>query len=243
MTKIYEALENAGKERVNVDSPAGTPGIPRSAGKAPRMAEEKFLGLYQRIESLLQLPSGKIVLFAGAQPGEDNSRVAREFARTAATRLSRNVLLLAAGPHQPTLKGFPAGTRLGWGEAMREGRSVDDAISQISGSTLWVGQISTSVVSLPEILASPQAAQFADTLRSRFDMVVIDGPALGSTWDPMLLSEVVDGILLIVEAEKTRWQAIRYGMDQFGNNQEKILGVVFSKQRHYIPGFIYRKML
>jgi Mrp family chromosome partitioning ATPase len=106
-----------------------------------------------------------------------------------------------------------------------------------------VGQISTSVVSLPEILASPQAAQFADTLRSRFDMVVIDGPALGSTWDPMLLSEVVDGILLIVEAEKTRWQAIRYGMDQFGNNQEKILGVVFSKQRHYIPGFIYRKLL
>lgn len=242
MTKIYEALENAGKERATVQVPSGAVGMLKT-GKAPRMVEEKFLALHQRIESLLQGPTGKVVLFVGAQPGDDNSKLVREFARVVTSRLNKNVLMLAAGPHQFTLKDYSSGTRLGWGEAMREGRSIDDIVSQVGGSSLWVGQISTSVVSLPEILASPQAAQFADALRSRFDMVVIDAPPLGSTWDSILISEIVDGIILVVEAETTRWQSIRNNMEQFGGNQEKILGAIFNKQRHYIPNFIYRKIL
>lgn len=241
MTKIYEALENAGKERAPAGGGAAV-AVPKT-GKAPRVVEEKFLALYQRIESLLEGPSGKVVLFAGAQGGDDNSRVVREFSRVVTSRLNRNVLLLAAGPHQQTLKDFSSGTRLGWGEAMREGRSIDDVVSQVGGSTLWIGQIATSVVSLPEILSSPQAPQFADALRSRFDLVVIDAPPLGGSWDSVLLSSVVDGIILVVEAEKSRWQAIHYGMEQFGENQGKILGVVLNKQKYYIPNFIYRKLL
>ncbi len=242
MTKIYEALENASKTRSS-ERGAGA-GPPRRQKKAPRAVQEKLLALCQRIETHFQnRTQGIVVEFAGAQAGEDSSKLVREFARTAAEQLHRSVLLLASTPRMASLSGLGQAPDQGWSSVIHEGVALEDIIAQVGDSPLAIGRIAATGDSLPELLASSQARPIFDELRSHFDLIVVDAPPFGANWDAVLLGPLVDGVVLVVDSGKTRWQSVQHEMDQFGEHRDKILGVVLNKQRHYIPGFIYRKML
>jgi len=52
----------------------------------------------------------------------------------------------------------------------------------------------------------------------------------------------VDGVVLVVEAEKTRWQVVESLKEKIENSGGNILGMVFNKRRFYIPENIYRRM-
>lgn len=81
-----------------------------------------------------------------------------------------------------------------------------------------------------------------DDLRQQFDLIIFDSPsAIGST-DAIALAAASDGVVLVVEAEKTRRQVvqeIKTRMEKAGGN---ILGVILNKRRNYIPRFIYRRL-
>lgn len=244
MTKIYEALENASKTRAAEAGGSTATARPRKGGKASRAVQEKLLTLCQRVESQLKgREQGLVVEFVGAQPGEDSSKLVREFARTAAEQLHRSVLLLAATPRMASLSGLGQVPPQDWNSVIHQGAALEDIIAQVGDMPLAIGCIADSRDALPELLSSVQAKPILDELRTHFDLVIIDAPPLGASWDAVLLGPVVDGVVVVVEAGKTRWQSVNHGMEQFGEHRDKILGVVLNKQRHYIPGFIYRKML
>jgi Mrp family chromosome partitioning ATPase len=75
--------------------------------------------------------------------------------------------------------------------------------------------------------------------RTRFDLILIDSPPLGISSDSLALVRKADGVILVIEAEKTRCivQNLRDSVISMGN----ILGVVFNKQRYYVPGWIYKR--
>jgi len=50
----------------------------------------------------------------------------------------------------------------------------------------------------------------------------------------------VDGVILVVEAEKTKWRTARHVRAQIERVGGKILGIVFNKRRYYIPQSIYK---
>jgi len=52
----------------------------------------------------------------------------------------------------------------------------------------------------------------------------------------------VDGVVVVVEAEKTRWQVVENLKQKIENRGGNILGIVFNKRRFYIPDSIYRKL-
>jgi hypothetical protein len=64
MTKIYEALENAGNERDGGGTGtavAARVGRPSVKPRLPKGLEEKLLSLYHRIEALLEGQQGKVI--------------------------------------------------------------------------------------------------------------------------------------------------------------------------------------
>jgi Mrp family chromosome partitioning ATPase len=52
----------------------------------------------------------------------------------------------------------------------------------------------------------------------------------------------VDGVVLVVEAEKTRWPVAETVRDKIKNSGGNILGIVLNKRRYYIPDWIYNKL-
>ena len=56
----------------------------------------------------------------------------------------------------------------------------------------------------------------------------------------MGLVSQVDGVILVVEAEKTRWQVALNVKEKILQHGGNLLGVVFNKRQFYIPNFIYK---
>ena len=74
-------------------------------------------------------------------------------------------------------------------------------------------------------------------------MVIIDTPPLSQSTIGLAVSGKVDGVILVVAAETTRWPVIARLKEQVEKVGGTILGAVLNKQKHYIPKYIYDRFL
>lgn len=78
-------------------------------------------------------------------------------------------------------------------------------------------------------------------LRERFDYVVYDGHSLIGT-SAAILAREFDGIILVVEAEKTKWEVVQSAREKIEGIDGRLVGVVLNKRKFYIPRFLYGKI-
>lgn len=79
-----------------------------------------------------------------------------------------------------------------------------------------------------ELLGSMRFAELIDQVRKEFDYVLIDTPPAGLVSDPMILASQADGVLLVLDARKTRKVSLRKvkrSLEAVGAN---ILGTVMN---------------
>lgn len=236
MTKIYEALDNASKERVQVSAPRRGSGVGLGI-TASKPLEDKLLSLYQRIESMLNRQRGAIVEVVGAQPGDEAARIARQFAKLAAARMGRRVLM--AGAVSQALMTESTGD---WESMVDSGAFQEDAFRSVSGSNLYVTQLAASSSGLASILVSPNLAVILDEVRARFDLTIVAAPALGASPEGYQLASVVDGVVVVVEAGKTRWQAVKRDILRMQAQGATVLGTILNRRRYYIPSVVYKRI-
>lgn len=240
MAKMYEALENAGQGRSG--GATLSPTMPSSL-KIPKPLENKLLAVARRVLAARARDESVVVQFASAQDGEDSSRIATIFSKLVPLRLGRQTLLLTAGQRPSSRKLLPSSGARGWDAVLTGEANVEDTIYNTDIPGLSVGEISAHNSSLPTVLASPKAKQILDQLRTRFDLIVVDTPPIGASWDAVSLASITDGAVLVVEAGRTRWQAVKSAIDQIEEQHGRVFGVVLNKQRHYIPAWVYRRFL
>lgn len=233
MTKIYEALDNASRSREQVPSQAPLPIMQ----PLPRGLEDKLLGLHQQIEAALGDLRCPIVELVGAHNTDEASRLARQFARVAAVRMGKRVLLLNAVGQVLVDDGSQD-----WQNMLHTGEPDESLFRPVGDTSLWVSQLAASSASLPAILAEPQMPGLLDQLRQRFDLIVVDAPALGMSSDGVRVSALTDGVVVAVEAGETHWQAIRRDLTRLEAQKARVLGVVLNKRKYYIPSFIYKRI-
>ena len=132
MTKIYEALENAGRGK----AVSGRPGMPARASVSKAM-ESILLSLYQRIDSSVPVDGAKIVGLANAQPGNDSATLLCEFAKLAALRMNKRVLVVATGPASQVSRIFASSGPHGW-EAVVTGETSASQVIHSVGARLVI---------------------------------------------------------------------------------------------------------
>jgi capsular exopolysaccharide synthesis family protein len=241
MSKIYEALQQAHRQK-KTSSKSVEVIIPQDFvfNEKVEMGEE-MLSLYKVIDSMLPNISNRVVQFIGSRTGEGTSTVVRELARVAAERIGRSVLLLDADRYQGTQsRFFSVASQYSWINVLQESGEVGRAIHRVGESDLFFSPAGNSRDPTPELFNSPQLEGFWANLKLKFDLVIIDSPPLTVSPDALALVSKVDGVVLVVEAEKTKWRTARYVREQIERVGGNILGVVFNKRRYYIPQSIYK---
>lgn len=96
--------------------------------------------------------------------------------------------------------------------------------------------------SLTAALYSPRMHELLQHLRCHYDFVIIDAAAATASTNGFALARHVDGIILVVEAEYTRWPVVQNFIDRLVGSGGNILGVVLNKRRYYIPSFLYNRL-
>lgn len=242
MGKIYEALERARREQMREERhfPVSTPGDPGETTPQSDLHQEMSL-LYQHIDALLDGSPKKVIQFIAAREGEGTSTIVREFARTSATILGKSVFLFDA--ETPNVR--PAAAADGAGEdegsmGIADPETVEANVSRHESATTTVCLIPQNAVGIRKHFYSPQIDSFWESLRQRFDMILIDSPPFETSPDGIAISRRVDGVVLVLEAEKTRWPVAERLKEQIQLNGGNILGIVFNKRRYHIPEFVYK---
>ena len=174
---------------------------------------------------------------------EGTSTIVREFAVTVASKYGKSVLLVDADLRKPAqFSFFNIKPEHCLEETIRKEDPVDKALYQVANSSLLLGQLCKGSDSNHQFVDPSAVADLLDKLWQRFDFILIDSPPATSFSIGLTTTHSINGVVLVLEAGKTRWPVIKKLTDRINNNKGKILGVVFNKQRRYIPDFIYKRL-
>jgi len=207
--------------------------------------EEQMIGLYRSLSALLPNKRhwGRSIQFIASRSGEGASVICREFAKVLARRLDMSVLLVDADPQGEQLAHFGIQRSMGWNEAVFENAPIQYALKQIDDSKLFVTQMAMPGESITRIVHAPEIEAILEDLKRQFDFIVIDTLPGTVSVDGLTLSHKVDGVILVVEAECTRWQIVQQTKENIEIRGGKVLGVILNKRRFYIPKFVYDRLL
>ncbi len=241
MSKIYEALQQAYQQKKTSGKSVDVI-IPQNLVLNEKVdIGEEMLSLYKVIDTLLPDISNRLVQFIGSRAGEGTSTIVREFARIAAERIGLSVLLMDADRYQGTQSQFfSVASKYSWMNVLQESGELARAIHRVGESDLFISPACNSSVPTPELFNSQRLEGFLANLSIEFDLVLIDSPPLTVTPDALAMVSKVDGVVLVVEAEKTKWRTAGYVKEQIQRVGGNILGIVFNKRRYYIPKSFYK---
>jgi protein-tyrosine kinase len=223
---------------------AGNPGqdSARLRPLSPQL-EEHMIGLYQSLRSLLTEGQGKSVQLIEAQGDEGAQLLTRELAKAVAAKFKARVLLVDTDSQNAAYaKHFGVDLPGDWIQAAQDGRSVKDTVAQVGESRLFLSQIAAAGSSTASLYDSAKIEDFLGELAKEYDLILLNAPAESKSHDAFSMSYRVDGVVLVVEAEKTRFQvaqALKERVVKVGGN---VIGVVLNKKRHHIPGFLYKRL-
>lgn len=186
----------------------------------------------------------KVMLFMGATPGTGTSTTASSFAATLA-RDPQSKVLLINGNLRPGKKDQNKRLTDGSSDPNVALAGLLTAESSDMSSALGTGNLCVlphrTKCALPLSLFQSEAFdQFLQTVRERFDHVVIDAPPLQGFPESIVLSRKADGVILVIDAGRTKRRAGLWAKQQIDDAGGKILGVVLNKRKFYIPNWLYR---
>jgi hypothetical protein len=85
-------------------------------------------------------------------------------------------------------------------------------------------------------------ATYLARLRERFPYVLIDCPSLKESTDILGLAPLVDGVLMVIEANRTTKEQIVYLERTLERGGGRILGHLLNKRTYPIPEWVHRKL-
>lgn len=214
-------------------------GIVEAEGLEP-LEQEAYQRLAQSLRPSL-LHGRSVILLASATHGEGTSTVARKLAATLANTAQTAVLLVDANLRSPSQhEVFRTDPSPGFREiASRSFKRVREYGGQPGLYLLPCGEHADGA---PQLLADPALRTALNDWRGDFDWIILDGAPVTAYTDSAALAGLVDGVILVVQAEKTRWEVAEQAKRILQDAGGQVLGCVLNRRRHHIPNSIYGRM-
>jgi Mrp family chromosome partitioning ATPase len=266
MTRLFEALSKARSDHP-ARGPAGPPPQPAFAAPVPMKVaspaaerpaalddgarrrivafdgvaevpadvEREMTGLRISLEAALTQRIPRTVMFIASQGGEGTSTVAAQFAQSLASDECLRVLLVDAHVRRPAYRpdGSPTVASLSRATPRRQARSGAPGPDLMPLSE----DLREAHTLTPKLLH-----ESLDAIAGGYDWIVIDGPPVLESPDAATLGAVADGVVVVVQAGRTKRPVLTRSVDLLGRAGGRMLGMVLNRRRLEIPEFIYRRI-
>jgi Mrp family chromosome partitioning ATPase len=203
-------------------------------------AQEQIRGLVQKVFVPGWPRPARQVVFSGASPEIDMTRVCMRTAQALAAAGAGRICLVETSLRSRAMEESFGGTSNDGGDNFRTAGTMRKSSHQISPN-LWI-------VPADVFLTTPENGDSALWLRSRlgelrreFDYAVIQAPAVNGS-GTTLLAHLADGLVLGLEAHRTRRLVARSIRDQLVEANVRVLGIVLTERRFPIPEALYRRL-
>jgi MinD-like ATPase involved in chromosome partitioning or flagellar assembly len=201
---------------------------------------DEIVKLYKNIDLILPDTQKRAIQFVGSRSSEGTSVIVREFANVAINSFGKSVLIIDSDTKKLDQFAFfnVLPSTMLFDVVMDTKLPIDDAIYSTNINDIYLSAFTKMNANFNNLLTVNNIKYIIEILKSKFDLIVID-----SVSDPSSVACVdssVDGSILIVEAEATRWPVAEEMKDRITRNGGNILGIVFNKRHYYIPDLIYK---
>ena len=249
MGKTFEALMKAEKEsqkRLKEVAAFESKPFPKRLGRPEQTIPQQILEEYQRLKyNLLHTHSGKgikALLFTSPSEGEDHSPVLINFAMALASEGDK-VLLVDANLRNPSFHHvFNLEKKSGLTDLLSGKSPLLNVVKETQTSHL-------SVITCGMAPSNPSSAfelnaldSYIQEMKAEYDWVLFDSPPINSSNDSIALAPRVDGVVMVVQAEKTRWEVAEKAKQRIEGGNGTILGVILNNRRFHIPDRVYKAL-
>lgn len=185
----------------------------------------------------------RVVCVTSTAPGEGKTLTAVNLALTLAF-LEGKVLLLDGDLRRSQAHAVLRAKRVpGLADVLVGHAKISEAVQRIPGTTLSFLSAGTAAPSPADLLTVSSFKRLVESLRDFYSWIIIDTPPVGAVADPLVISAVGDGVVLVAGAEMIPYKAVHRTLERVAETGARILGVVLNRaqieRHHYYYGYHY----
>lgn len=170
----------------------------------------------------------RAMVVTSAAPGDGKTTVACNLA-IAVAQSGKSVCLVESDLRRPRVAEYlQISSGVGLTEVLAGQAKLSDALQPWGKGLLHVLPPGSLPPNPSELLGSQQMAQVIATLKSQFDVVILDTPPLLAVSDAAVLASQADGAVVVVRYGKSSREAIRHAIGSLEQIDAKILGTVLN---------------
>jgi capsular exopolysaccharide synthesis family protein len=188
---------------------------------------ERYRGIRGRITAAEEAGPLRSIVVTSPGPRAGKSITAANLALAMAQEYQRNVVLVDAslrGSSVHRLFGIDAGP--GLADVLAGDASLEQALVYLPEYRLTLLPAGQAPQFPTELLGSSAMRRAIDTLRARFDRILIDLPPVLGLADAGTVAPLADGVVMVVRAGVTKRPALEDALGVF--DEDKVLGVVLN---------------
>lgn len=184
----------------------------------------------------------RVLAVTGSHRHEGVSMIAANLASSLARLGQGDVLLIDANLRHPSVhETFKTRLSPGLAETLSNGNNGDAVISS-QEHNLDILSAGSTKRNFSEILNSDRFRKLLISIKKNYRFIVLDLPAVNEEGWTIRLARLCDGVVLVVEAERSRWEVVHRAKEQLVSLNANVLGIVLNKRRYHIPEWLYRTL-
>ncbi|MBE0582309.1 MAG: polysaccharide biosynthesis tyrosine autokinase [Desulfofustis sp.] len=238
---LVEYLDNTIKSETELERRYGIPvlGSVVHLGKAEEKIESYIIQQplsplaesYRLVRSSLLLSSAEkppgVILVTSMMQGEGKTVTSVNLARILAQG-GKRVLIVDCDLRRPRMHTIFALRNESGLSSFLSGNSDKAIIGTVPGEDIALLTSGPKPPNPAELLASKKMEELLDSLRQRFDFVLLDSPPVQTVTDSLALSRVADGTIVVVRFGKTTYDMLNGGIKKLTDVRGHILGFVLN---------------
>jgi polysaccharide biosynthesis transport protein len=170
----------------------------------------------------------KTILVTSGQPGEGKTTTVVNTAISLA-QMGASVLIIDCDLRRPTThKVLGVDHAQGLSTYLSRDVPLDELIQKLPIANLSLLPCGPVPPNPAELIISEKMKDMLRELAGRYDHILIDSPPLINVTDPVILSTMVDGVILVVHGGKSTRDVVRRARQELSNVGAKIFGVVLN---------------
>jgi capsular exopolysaccharide synthesis family protein len=184
--------------------------------------------------------TSKSILISSANPQEGKSVSASNLSIVLA-QSGKKVLLIDADLRRPNIEVLFGISHTGLADYIIGNAHYDEIILPSVVENLNIVTAGTQVPNPGELLGSETFKNFFAKAMDEYDFVIIDSPPINSVVDAVAIADIIDMMLIVVRAGKTKKKELRTTLQILSYVQHKLKGILLNdiNQKSFITDYNY----
>ena len=201
-------------------------------------AAERYQGLRLKIEQMRQKSELRVIAVTSPGAGDGKTVTSINLAGVLARDSSMRVLLIDADLRRSSVSaqlGLETGAPGLADLIARSPKPLSALIKHPEVCGFDLLPAGSSAMSVQALFRSDRFAKVLDEARGLYDYVLLDTPPLAPVFDAAVLARAVDGVIMVVAADKTPRRLLAVALDLL--DPAKVIGIVFNNDNSPLFGY------